>query len=242
MLRTATPRTLPVARGRACAPVLTPLFAAVLAALVPVAPRPAAAQPVRRPPPVPDTLWLLAATPAHDAVHRGDTEAALIARYGRAHVVRDSLPGAEGEMFWGTVLFPRDPRRRAYVYWTDEAPFKRPASVRAAPGASAWVAWPGVATGQPMADVERLNGRAFRLFGFEWDYGGAVVDWRGGRLAAAWRMPPAPGDSVPGRRVAVGFRATGPTRGVRGEGTYGSSLPAMRRAAPRVADLTAEVR
>lgn len=177
----------------------------------------------------PDTLWLLAPDRARDAVHATDTEAALIRRYGRANVTHDSLPGAEGESSYGTVLFARDSARRLYVYWADEH-FRRVEAVRPAPGATAWVVWPGLAIGSTLADAERLNGRSFQLNGFEFDYGGLVMDWRGGRLAALWS------DRVAGH-VGVGFVARRGTRGVSGDRVFSSALPAMRRADPRVADL-----
>lgn len=185
----------------------------------------------------PDTLWLLAAEPARDAVHARDTEAALVRRYGRAHVRRDSVPGAEGEMFFGTVLFPDDSTRTLYIYWAEAHPFTHVDAIRTGPDATAWVVWPGVALGTRLGTVERLNGRAFHLFGFEWDYGGNVVDWRAGRLGAAW------GDTRPGGRlVNVRFNSYGPTRGVSGEGTYSSALPAMRRADARVGVLDVQAR
>lgn len=183
-----------------------------------------------------DTLWLVAAEAAGDAVHAGDTEAELARRYGRANVRRDSLPGAEGETVYGSVLFPRDPRRTLYVYWVDGPPFRRVESVRPAPTATAWVVWPGLAVGTRLTDVERLNGRPFRLSGFEWDYGGLVSTWRGGRLQALLRERR---DSL---FVGVGFRPNGPTRRVSGEGEFSSALPAMRAADPRVGDLFVRVR
>jgi hypothetical protein len=36
-----------------------------------------------------------------------------------------------------------------------------------------------------LVDLERLNGRPFKLNYFEGDYGGDIFDWRGGRFDAA---------------------------------------------------------
>jgi hypothetical protein len=182
---------------------------------------------------VADTLWLLAASAAGDAIHAADDEASLVRRYGPANVRRDSLPGAEGESIYGTVLFPADTTRTLYVYWEDEAR-SRVESVRTAPGATAWAAWPGIAPGDRMADVERRNGRPFRLYGFGWDYGGLVVDWRGGRFA------PLKADTL--GFTAVRFRAAEPAAAISGEGTFSSAAGAMRTADARVSDLTAQVR
>jgi hypothetical protein len=180
-----------------------------------------------------DTLWLLAAAAAGDAVHAIDSEATLIRRYGRANVRRDSVPGAEGESVYGTVLFPSDSARTLYVYWTDDT-FRGVESVRTAPGAMAWVAWPGIAPGDRMADVERRNGGPFQLYGFGWDYGGVVVDWHGGRFA-------------PLKADTIGFTAVrfGPGHAVdaaSGEGVFSSASTAMRATDARVFDLTVRVR
>jgi acyl-coenzyme A thioesterase PaaI-like protein len=180
-----------------------------------------------------DTLWLLAAAAAGDAVHAADSEATLVLRYGRANVRRDSLPGAEGESVYGTVLFPTDSVRTLYVYWRDDT-FRGVESVRTAPGATAWVAWPGIAPGDAMTEVERRNGRPFDLSGFGWDYGGLVVDWRGGRFASLTA------DTL--GFTAVRFRAGRSAKAPQGEDTFSSASAGMRAADARVSDLTVQAR
>ena len=34
-----------------------------------------------------------------------------------------------------------------------------------------------------LGEIEALNGRPFRLYGFGFDYGGTTLDWNGGALA-----------------------------------------------------------
>ena len=65
---------------------------------------------------------------------------------------------------------------------------------------------------------------SFALFGFDWDYGGNVVDWRGGRLDRLWELP----DSS--RAVMLRFTTPDAPPAVSGEGTYRSDLPGMRAA------------
>lgn len=36
--------------------------------------------------------------------------------------------------------------------------------------------------GTSLKELQRLNGKPFRLFGFSWDYGGLVESWQKGRL------------------------------------------------------------
>jgi len=39
-----------------------------------------------------------------------------------------------------------------------------------------------VTIGTTLRELERLNGKPFRMFGFWWDYGGEVSSWEGGEL------------------------------------------------------------
>ncbi len=36
--------------------------------------------------------------------------------------------------------------------------------------------------GTTLAELNELNGKTFELYGYEWDYGGTVADWKGGKL------------------------------------------------------------
>ena len=44
---------------------------------------------------------------------------------------------------------------------------------------STWTGPEGFRVGMPLDEVARLNGQPFKLNGFEWDYGGYVVDLKG---------------------------------------------------------------
>lgn len=79
-----------------------------------------------------------------------------------------------------TVLFPNDPKRRLEVVWHDAAGRSRPATITIE-GRSTWQAR-GFRIGEPMAKVEKINGKPFRLSGFAEDSGGAARDWQGGAL------------------------------------------------------------
>jgi hypothetical protein len=102
-------------------------------------------------------------------------------RFGKDAVVQQ-LPGAEGETHKGLVLFPRSKDRRIEVSFSGEA-MKSATGLVVRDGAktSAWnIA--GVSIGSSLTDVQKANGRAFLVAGFDWDYGGYVVDWKGGAL------------------------------------------------------------
>ena len=46
-----------------------------------------------------------------------------------------------------------------------------------------WHTEQGITLGTRLKELERLNGRPFTLTGFDWDYGGTVTNWNGGKLA-----------------------------------------------------------
>ena len=104
-------------------------------------------------------------------------------RFGAANVRVGQVPGAEGELFPGVVLYPDDPTRRAYLYFQDETHLRGLSLVRVLDAPSRWRLDNGVQPGMPLAGLVALNGAPIRFSGFDWDYGGAIADWKGGRLA-----------------------------------------------------------
>lgn len=185
-----------------------------------------------------DTLWLLAATPARDAIHASDTEADLIRRYGAANVRRDSINLGEGFYERGTVLFPNDPLRRLEVTWRDTLRLTRPSLARVQEYVrtprSRWVVFPGISLGICLPEVERINGGPFTLFGFAFDGAGTVHGWEKGRLDTLWKSDPAE------KRVWVRFDPTvaGPLpREISGDKLISSTLPAMRAARPCIREI-----
>lgn len=109
-----------------------------------------------------------------------DTLARVQARIGAAQVVAEELVGAEGETSPGWRLYPDDPERSVEV-WLNESGQPQALFVRGPK--SIWVRADGVRLGMTSVDLQAKNGRPFKFLGFEWDYGGAISDWRGGALA-----------------------------------------------------------
>ena len=159
---------------------------------------------------------LVTATDSFDSLRR---------RYGDGNVVRQALPGGEGTEVPGWVLFPGDAVRRVDIYLDDSG--RHPTSVLVG-DRSAWTRSDGLRLGLDAGSLEALNGRAFAFSGFDWDYGGYVTDWNGGRLAHGGRFV------GPVRLCAPdGVPADYPA----GEGDFMSDLPAVRAAPPRVCEL-----
>ena len=114
------------------------------------------------------------------------TRQALAARFGKANVREETFDGAEGiGTYPALVLFPDDPSQRLELVLDAEdkdAPIQE-LRVRA-PG-SRWRDASGLRMGMTLSELVALNGAPISFYGLEWDYGGTVQDWHGGKLANA---------------------------------------------------------
>jgi hypothetical protein len=172
-------------------------------------------------------------TTLHDLVPRTTSEADLVRRLGAAQVRAGEVSLGEGQTAPGTILFPGDDTRRVEILWHDPEARRAPWWVMLEGTRSVWSVPPGVSLGVPLDSLHTLNGGPFDLFGFDWDYQGTVVSWRGGRLAAldapgsrvVVRLTPYPGDDA---------AAWPETEEVAGEQVFSSAHPPMRRLNPRV--------
>jgi hypothetical protein len=106
-------------------------------------------------------------------------------RFGTDNVKAQEIPGAEGESFRGVVLFADDPTRRATVYFQDPQNLLGLAMVSIDEDRSQWKLASGVGIGTSLSELRRINGKPFTFSGFDWDYGGTIIDWHGGKLAPA---------------------------------------------------------
>ena len=180
-------------------------------------------------------------------VRGNSTEANLFGQLGKAIVTpHDSIFDAEGNVTIGTTLFKGTPDQ-AHILWKDTTHFARPDVVLFQPQTDEtgvlsadqvhWTTPAGVRYGKTLKEVERINGRPFTLYGFEWDYGGYATNWGGGKLRAPggkdlflaqfsyWMQRP--GQTLP----AALEKAAGQ---VVGDSEFKSSHPAMQQINPRV--------
>ena len=113
-------------------------------------------------------------------VRADDTLASLQERLGAANAVAQTLPGAEGEEISGWVLYPDDPTRKLEVYLDESG--EHPDTLMVQSTATHWVLPNGLRVGMDTKALQELNGKPFKFYGFEWDYGGTIVNWNGGKL------------------------------------------------------------
>ena len=115
----------------------------------------------------------------------GTTLQELQQRFGASNVVPGEVPGAEGETFRGVVLFPEDPSRRATLYFQDTQNLHGLSMISVDDAGSRWELASGIRIGTTLADLQARNGKPFTFTGFDWDYGGTITDWQGGKLQPA---------------------------------------------------------
>jgi hypothetical protein len=167
---------------------------------------------------------------------RDGSDAKLAAKYGAANVTIEEDVKLDGEVVKVTILFPNDPARRLKIEWKDRKARRNPRVITIEHEHSTWSV-AGVAIGTSLVDLERLNGRPFKLNYFEGDYGGDIFDWRGGRFDA-----PLPGGCLFG--ASIGIAETLPEtvgKAMNAEiienGALLSSGPGLRAAQPTVGQI-----
>jgi hypothetical protein len=104
----------------------------------------------------------------------------LAQAYGVHNVDFTEVAGDDGSTLMASVLFPNDPKKRLEVLWDDDT--ERTGIRMIVIGSqSTWTAQKGVHLGLPLAAMEKLNGKPFKLMGFDKGMA-AVTDWNGGAL------------------------------------------------------------
>ena len=92
---------------------------------------------------------------------------------------RDFLPEGMGT-YPVTVLYAGT-SNEVKINWRDTAAYRNINNVILDGNASDWQTTQGIRLGTRLRELEKLNGKPFTLYGFGWDYGGAV-QWNGGKL------------------------------------------------------------
>jgi len=148
------------------------------------------------------------------------------------NITYGEVDGPEGSKIMASVLYPKDPKRRLEVLWLNDAS-RSDLSVISINGQSTWTAPKGLKLGVPLAALEKLNGKPFKLAGFDWDGGGAVRDWMGGRACHLARRLRRRNEARP-RPQNIG-RHPQPCIG---DKDFMSSDPLVRAAKPAIEEIT----
>jgi len=151
--------------------------------------------------------------------------------YKSENVVFTQVDGGEGNKLMASVLFPTDPKRRLEVWWENEAA-RTGTHLIVISGQSTWAAPKGLRLGLQLAAIERLNGKPFKLKGFNNDNVGSVSDWQGGALAAL----------TGGCKLGVFLRpdanaAADARTGLSGAAEFASNDASMKAVKPTIAEI-----
>jgi hypothetical protein len=112
---------------------------------------------------------------------RDSSHLKLATVFGAQNIVFTEVDASENTKLMASVLYPKDPKRRLEVLWQNEAARAQTALI-AIGGQSTWTAPKGLRLGMSIAALEKLNGKTFKLVGFNQPNGGTVTDWQGGSL------------------------------------------------------------
>jgi len=179
--------------------------------------------------------WLLGPTPDADLLHADASEASLQTQFGARAVRAESVYTGEGFSEYGTILFPGDSTLRLAIVWEDTVRRARPAYVYVTGRKVTWRLYPGVGIGTDLKTLETLNGRAFDLAGFGWDYSGTTSSFQAGRLDSLWTRNGVLGNAVLLRLDPVRAAPQDSlTSQVLGDRTFSSAHRAMQALNPQV--------
>ena len=163
------------------------------------------------------------------------SEKDLISYFGAKNVKSQTVHVVEGETSNGTVIFPNDPKRRVTFIWKNVKKRDLPDVIRIEDQPSLWRLPNEITTGTSLVELEKMNGKVFKMSGFDWDYGGNILSWNSGKLETLLK-------SKSGKVSATASMA--PPKGqnnsdeLSGDKEILSSNPAMRKLNPVVAVLS----
>jgi hypothetical protein len=132
--------------------------------------------------------WLIVPGKRVGPITARTTRADLVRWFGEKNVEDTEIVVSDGGREPGTLVFGSQPDATLGVLWTEEE--NPDAPVRAiivcygsrVPDKCRWHTAEGISFGTDLKTLERLNGRKFKLNGFDWGYGGLVTSWEGARL------------------------------------------------------------
>lgn len=158
----------------------------------------------------------------------------LVRIFGARNITEDSI-------FFGDIEFPGltikegRPEDSLAIAWPQEGEKKISfiSPCYYAKQSCRWHTADGISYGTTVKALERLNGRPFEFAGFDWDYGGVIRSWKGGKLESlektscltvgfGFDISPDGGEKIAGAGDLVGDR------------TFSSSLPAMQAWNPKI--------
>jgi hypothetical protein len=154
----------------------------------------------------------------------------LATRFDSRNIAFTEVDGPEGSKLMASVLFPNDPKRRLEVLWSNEAS-RSDTSLIVINGQSTWSGPKGLKLGMALPALEKINGKPFKMSGFDQPNGGSAIDWDGGALDKL------PGGCRLGIRLVPDAKATEAARNDVNGKEFASTDPKMRAVKPIIAEI-----
>jgi hypothetical protein len=138
--------------------------------------------------------------------------------------------GAIGKIM-ASVLFPKDPKRRLEVWWSNPGS-RTDIYLIVINGKSGWTAPGGLRLGLTLEELQKLNHKPFKLKGFDKNNVATVSDWDGGALNSF------PGGCKAGVSLHADAKASADAvSAVVADHEYSSADPEIRAAKPRTSEI-----
>jgi len=113
---------------------------------------------------------------------RDSSHAKLAMAFQSRNVAFTQVDASSGGKVMASVLFAKDPKRRLEVWWSQPSS-RSDTHLIVINGGSDWVGPGELRLGLTLADLERLNGKPFKLLGFDKNNVATLSNWNGGTLA-----------------------------------------------------------
>lgn len=147
--------------------------------------------------------------------------------YGK-RIIPKEMPIGEGMTTPGYSLFPGTKNEVGVVFPDGENGFEQLTIIISNQDADWRMPGNALAIGTSLHDLKALNEKPITFLGYEWDYGGLIVDWNGGKLEGLGgtlsNPEPADGKALPNKLV--------------GDGEVSSDNPLLKGMGIMVAEIT----
>lgn len=101
--------------------------------------------------------------------------------FGQENLRDEKVYLVEGQSAPGTLIYPKNPKKRLAVVWKDPGRTKIEL-IKLSGSVSEWRTVDGITLGTRLSKLELINGKPITFMGFFWDYGGNVTNWNEGSL------------------------------------------------------------
>ncbi len=162
---------------------------------------------------------------------RNSSHAKLAMAYQSRNVAFTQVDAASSAKVMASVLFGKYPKRRLEVWWS-KPETRTDTHLIVINGQSDWIAPGELRLGLTLAEIEKLNGKSFKLLGFNKDHIATLSDWNGGQLAGL------PGGCKIGLSLRANSKASASALAAApADRTFSSDDSALRAANPTVSEI-----